>query len=99
MDVIVVPTAADVGTSAADIVAARIAGEPRTVLGVATGSSPVGIYRELARRRTEGALEPAHLTCFALDEAAASGLTLPHYHRPVPDRGDGAAPGDPSAAS
>ncbi|MEX5296048.1 glucosamine-6-phosphate deaminase [Kocuria sp. CPCC 205268] len=68
MDVLVVPTAADVGTCAADLVAARIAEEPRTVLGVATGSSPVGIYRELARRRAGGSLELGHLTCFALDE-------------------------------
>ncbi|MFI7581188.1 glucosamine-6-phosphate deaminase [Kocuria kalidii] len=68
MDVVVVPTAVDVATYAADLVAARIAAEPGMVLGVATGSSPVGIYRELARRRTEGTLELSHLTCFALDE-------------------------------
>ncbi|MEX5297585.1 glucosamine-6-phosphate deaminase [Kocuria sp. CPCC 205292] len=68
MDVVIVPTAADVGTHAADVVAARIAEQPDTVLGVATGSSPVGIYRELARRRAEGSLELGRLTCFALDE-------------------------------
>lgn len=68
MDIVIVPTAADVATYAADVVAGRIAQEPDTVLGVATGSSPVGIYRELARRRAEGSLDLSHLTCFALDE-------------------------------
>ena len=68
MDIVIVPTAADVATYAADVVAGRIAQEPDTVLGVTTGSSPVGIYRELARRRAEGSLDLSHLTCFALDE-------------------------------
>lgn len=68
MDVVILPSAADVATYAADVVAAQIAAKPATVLGVATGSSPVGIYRELARRRAEEALELARLTCFALDE-------------------------------
>ncbi|GGG58278.1 glucosamine-6-phosphate deaminase [Kocuria dechangensis] len=68
MDVVILPTAADVGAHAADLVAAHIARKPDTVLGVATGSSPVGIYRELARRQQEGALDLGGIRCFALDE-------------------------------
>ncbi|MFI7494138.1 glucosamine-6-phosphate deaminase [Kocuria sp. M4R2S49] len=86
MDVVIVPTAADVGTYAADVVAARIAQEPRTVLGVATGSSPVGIYRELARRRAAGSLDPTHLTCFALDEYVGLAPDHPRSYAAYLDR-------------
>jgi glucosamine-6-phosphate deaminase len=68
VEVVILPTAADVGAYAADLVAAQIARKPDTVLGVATGSSPVGIYRELARRQQEGALDLGGIRCFALDE-------------------------------
>ncbi|MGQ1838175.1 glucosamine-6-phosphate deaminase [Kocuria turfanensis] len=68
MDVVVLPTAVDVAAYAAGVVADRIAAQPALVLGVATGSSPVGIYRELARRRREEGLDLSRLECFALDE-------------------------------
>ncbi|WP_309125311.1 glucosamine-6-phosphate deaminase [Kocuria sp.] len=80
MDVVILPSAADVAAYAADVVAARIAREPDAVLGVATGSSPVGIYRELARRRREGELELARLTCFALDEYVGLAPGDPHSY-------------------
>ncbi|MFF0990625.1 glucosamine-6-phosphate deaminase [Kocuria nitroreducens] len=86
MDIVIVPTAADVATYAADVVADRIAEEPGTVLGVATGSSPVGIYRELARRRAEGSLDLAHLTCFALDEYVGLAPEHPRSYAAYLDR-------------
>ena len=51
MQVLVLPTAGDVDARAADLVAEQVSRRPDTVLGVATGSSPLGAYRELARRR------------------------------------------------
>lgn len=80
MDVVVLPTAADVAAHAADVVAERIAAEPATVLGVATGSSPVGIYRELARRRREEGLDLSRLGCFALDEYVGLAREDPHSY-------------------
>ena len=68
MEVVILPTAADVAAHAADLVAAQVVRKPKTVLGVATGSSPVGIYRELARRQQEGAPDLGAIRCFALDE-------------------------------
>lgn len=68
MEVVVLPTAADVDAHAADVVAAQVTRRPDTVLGVATGSSPLGTYRELARRQREEGLELTGLHCFALDE-------------------------------
>ncbi|MFB0833428.1 glucosamine-6-phosphate deaminase [Arthrobacter halodurans] len=68
MDVVILPTPADVGTFAAQLIGRRVAASPGTVLGVATGSSPLGIYRELARLRAREAISLDGLRCFALDE-------------------------------
>lgn len=68
MEVLVLPAADDVDARAADVVAEQVSRRPDTVLGVATGSSPLGAYRELARRQAHGLLDLTRLTCFALDE-------------------------------
>lgn len=41
---------------------------PTVVLGVATGSSPIGLYNELARRVEAGELDLSEASAFALDE-------------------------------
>ena len=43
------------------------AGRP-TVLGLATGSTPVGLYRELIRRHKEAGLDFSRVITFNLDE-------------------------------
>src|SRR6266853_1941330 len=43
------------------------AGQP-TVLGLATGSTPVGLYRELIRRHKEAGLDFSRVITFNLDE-------------------------------
>ena len=62
------PTPDDVARVAADVVAGVVARRPDAVLGVATGSSPVGVYAELARRVADGRLDLSGVTAFALDE-------------------------------
>jgi len=42
--------------------------KPDAVLGLATGASPIGVYRELVRRYQEGRLDFSRVTCFNLDE-------------------------------
>ncbi|SHF59688.1 glucosamine-6-phosphate deaminase [Geodermatophilus nigrescens] len=68
MEVIVLPGPDDVARVAADVVADVVRRRPDAVLGVATGSSPVGVYAELARRVTAGDLDLSGVTAFALDE-------------------------------
>jgi glucosamine-6-phosphate deaminase len=68
VEVIVRPTPDDVARVAADVVAGVVARRPAAVLGVATGSSPVGVYAELARRVEDGRLDLSGVTAFALDE-------------------------------
>ncbi len=69
MEVIICPNAHRVGEVAA-AKAARIAAAigPKVVLGVATGSSPVQTFAELARLAKAGELDLSQASAFALDE-------------------------------
>jgi len=68
MEVVPCSGASEVAHLAADAVTALVRRHPRAVLGVATGSSPAGLYRELARRHAEEDLSLAGVTVFLLDE-------------------------------
>ena len=48
---------ADVSRKAANIIAAQIQLKPNCVLGLATGSSPVGTYKELIAKYQSGDLD------------------------------------------
>jgi len=69
MEIVICPNAAEVGRVAARKVAAvcRVAG-PEAVLGVATGSSPLATYAELATLVRDGELDLSRAHAFALDE-------------------------------
>ena len=62
------PSAAEVGRLAARKVAQAITRAPAAVIGLATGSSPLAIYAELASQVRAGNLDPSQLRGFALDE-------------------------------
>lgn len=68
MEVVICADEASVGAVAADRVVAWLAGHQTPVLGVATGSSPIKLYEELARRQDAGAVDFSHGIAFALDE-------------------------------
>src|SRR3989441_7758797 len=66
---------------AARIVAEVLNTKPNAVLGMATGSTPLGLYQELVRLHQEEQLDFARVTTFNLDEYV--GLTANHpqsYH-------------------
>jgi glucosamine-6-phosphate deaminase len=50
------------------LIGERVASTGRCVLGLATGSTPVGIYRELIRRHRAGEVDFQHVITFNLDE-------------------------------
>ncbi len=77
MEVIILPSSKEVGALAADSIEALVRNKPNAVIGLATGSSPVPIYDELARRHTEDGLNFAQVSGFALDEYV--GLPTGHY--------------------
>lgn len=56
MEVIITDTPEEIGQLGADVVAQALAAKPDAVIGLATGSSPIVIYDELARRVREGEL-------------------------------------------
>ncbi len=53
---------------AADMIAEQISGKPDCVLGLATGSTPVGTYKELIRRYEAGKLDFSKVRSVNLDE-------------------------------
>ena len=54
----------------ADIIGAQVILKPDCVLGLATGSTPVGTYTELSKRCDEGSLDFSNVTSVNLDEYA-----------------------------
>src|SRR5260370_18816308 len=57
------------------------AGNGRWVLGLATGSTPLGIYRELIRRHQAGQVDFARVVTFNLDEYYPMPPDSPHAYR------------------
>ncbi len=53
---------------AAKVVAEQICRKPDSILGLATGSSPIGMYDELVKMYNEGALDFSKITSVNLDE-------------------------------
>ena len=72
-----------------DAVASLVAGaidrlvssKPHAVLGLATGSSPLGVYEELVRRHRAGTLSFSRTTAFLLDEYIGLPADHPESYR------------------
>ena len=58
----------DMSRKAANLISAVMTMKPDCVLGLATGSSPVGTYRNLIRRYENGDLDFSQVTTVNLDE-------------------------------
>lgn len=75
-----------VSAEAANVVVHRLLTKPNLVLGLATGSTPIGLYNELIRRCRDDGLDLTKITTFNLDEYV--GLPPHHpqsYHRFMKD--------------
>ncbi len=59
---------ADMSRKAARIIAAQVQLKPQSVLGLATGSTPVGTYKELVRFHRDEELDFSNVLSFNLDE-------------------------------
>ncbi len=81
MEIIVKDNAEQMSRSAATIVARVLNAKPNAVLGLATGATPLGLYKELVRMHKDEGLDFSQVTTFNLDEYV--GLTRRHpqsYH-------------------
>jgi glucosamine-6-phosphate deaminase len=82
MEVVIAPPE-QLARLAADAVEALLRRKPDAVLGVATGSSPLRVYDELARRHTEQGLSFARARAFMLDEYVGLPEDHPERYRNV----------------
>ena len=81
MRVIVEEHADAVAVRAASFIAALVRRKPDCVLGLATGGTPVGTYRELIRLHREEGLDFSQVTTFNLDEYVGLAPTHPQSYR------------------
>ena len=75
------PTYAEMSKAAAKVIADVLRAKPDCVLGLATGSSPIGTYDELARMHREEGLTFARCTTVNLDEYRGLAGTHPQSYR------------------
>ncbi|MDD5899253.1 MAG: glucosamine-6-phosphate deaminase [Clostridia bacterium] len=68
MQILVYENAAQVGQAAATLIAAQVLSKPDSVLGLATGSTPIPTYQELSRLCKAGVVDFSRVRSFNLDE-------------------------------
>lgn len=71
MQIHIYENAAQVGQAAATLIAAQVLAKPASVLGLATGSTPIPTYQELIRLCKTGVLDFSQVQSFNLDEYCA----------------------------
>jgi glucosamine-6-phosphate deaminase len=82
MEVVIAP-ADELARLAASAIDALLRARPDAVLGLATGSSPLRVYDELARRHAEDGLSFARARAFMLDEYVGLPAEHPERYRNV----------------
>ena len=85
MEVVILADAKEIGGLAADAIGALLGRRPDAVLGLATGSSPVAIYDELASRFDAGQISFLKARAFTLDEYVGLAADHPQRYRNVID--------------
>ena len=81
MKLIVADTYEEMSRLAADEIAAVIEAKPDCVLGLATGTTPIGLYADLVKRYEAGDLSFAKCQSFNLDEYCGLEGTHPQSYR------------------
>jgi len=68
MRILVTEDYAAMSRTCAELIATQVQSKPNSVLGLATGSTPIGTYQELIRMHKESGLDFSAVTTFNLDE-------------------------------
>lgn len=76
MEIVVVKNYQELSRFAARLVIDQVKKKKNSVLGLATGNSVIGLYKELAKSCKAGEVSFKKVTSFNLDEF----VNLPHYH-------------------
>ncbi len=83
MEVVILNGSKQIGKLAADAIEELLRRKPNAVLGLATGSSPLPVYDELAARHERDGLDFSRATGFALDEYVGLPAGNPESYREV----------------
>lgn len=86
MEVVICKDSKEIGRIGADAIEALVARKPDAVLGLATGSSPLTIYDELAERCAAGRVSFRQARGFTLDEYVGLPADHPENYRNFIDR-------------
>jgi glucosamine-6-phosphate deaminase len=81
MEIIIAETTDEMSRLAADMIERQLLRKPSSVLGLATGSTPVGLYEELVRRRQEKGMDFSKVITFNLDEYLDLSPSHPQSYR------------------
>ena len=82
MEIVILGGRRQIGKLAADAIEQLLRRKPEAVLGLATGSSPLPVYDELAARHQQG-LDFSRASAFALDEYVGLPAGHPESYREV----------------
>ncbi|MCQ6271746.1 glucosamine-6-phosphate deaminase [Pseudarthrobacter sp. R1] len=83
MEVVILNGSKQIGKLAADAIEELLRRKPNAVLGLATGSSPLPVYDELAARHERDGLDFSRASGFALDEYVGLPAGHPESYREV----------------
>ena len=86
MEIVIQPDAKAVAMIVADAIERLVSTKPHAVLGLATGSSPLGVYGELVRRHRAGTLSFERAKAFLLDEYIGLPAGHPESYRTFIER-------------
>ncbi|WP_062069790.1 glucosamine-6-phosphate deaminase [Demequina sediminicola] len=84
-EVLIVKDKDEAGALVAEHIASQVKANAEFTLGVATGSTPLPVYRALAAQSEQG-VDFTQITCFALDEYVGLPAGHPESYRAVVDR-------------
>lgn len=81
MKLVVVKNYVELSKKAAEILAQEVKANPKTVLGLATGGTPIGMYRELIKLTEVEGIDFSQASSFNLDEYVGLVPTHPQSYR------------------
>jgi glucosamine-6-phosphate deaminase len=83
VEVVILSGADEIASVAADVFVALLSRKPDAVLGLATGSSPLGVYSSLIERHRAGDVSFVGVEAFLLDEYVGLPAEHPQRYRSV----------------
>jgi glucosamine-6-phosphate deaminase len=86
MEIIILKSANDVAAMGADLVGELLRTKPDAVLGLATGSTQLSLYRQLVQRHNDGDISFRNTTSFNLDEYLGVAAENPQSYRSYMNR-------------